>query len=135
MHLKILLSTAAIYLALVGLGLIFAPQAFGVGAVPADASDLLISYLRLFGSPMLGVAAVDWLARNTEPSAARDAIILGNIVGFGAIASLDLWGLLSGARALTKLFFVIHLLFALAFIRAWRMDRSANAVDSVAVRT
>ena len=42
MNLNILLSIAAIYMAIVGLGLIFAPQAFGVGAVPVDASAALI---------------------------------------------------------------------------------------------
>ena len=51
MTLTILLSIASIYMAFVGLGLIFAPQRFGVGAVPTDASAALIAYLRLFGSP------------------------------------------------------------------------------------
>jgi len=36
MKLSVLLSIAAIYMALVGLGLIFAPQAFGVGAELED---------------------------------------------------------------------------------------------------
>jgi hypothetical protein len=56
MKLKYLLSLASIYLAFVGMGLIFAPQRFGVGAVPTDASAALIAYLRLFGSPFLGIA-------------------------------------------------------------------------------
>ena len=54
MKLKILLSIASIYLAFVGLGLIFAPQRFGVDAVPTAASAALIAYLRLFGSPFPG---------------------------------------------------------------------------------
>jgi hypothetical protein len=54
MKLRILLSIAAIYMAFVGLGLIFAPQRFGVGALPPEASAALIAYLRLFGSPFLG---------------------------------------------------------------------------------
>ena len=58
MKLNMLLSIAAIYMALVGLGLIFAPQAFGVGAVPADPSPALIAYLRLWGSPLLGIAVL-----------------------------------------------------------------------------
>ena len=91
MKLRILLSIASIYMAIVGLGLIFAPQRFGVGAVPTDASGALITYLRLFGSPFLGIAVLNWMARNAEPSTARRAIILGNIVGFFAIAALDLW--------------------------------------------
>jgi hypothetical protein len=120
MKLRILLSIAAIYTALVGLGFIFAPRTIGVGAVPTDASAALIAYLRLFGSPFLGIAVLNWMARNAEPSAARNAIILGNLVGFGAIALLDLWGLFSGARPLTKVFAIIHLLFAVAFIWAGR---------------
>jgi hypothetical protein len=125
MSLRIPLSIASIYMALVGLGLIFAPQCFGAGAVPADASAALIAYLGLFGSPFLGIAVLNWMARDAEPSMARNAIILGNVVGFTAIAALDLWGLFSGARPLTKAFAMIHLLFAVAFIWAGRMSMSA----------
>jgi hypothetical protein len=127
MKLSILLSIAAIYMALVGLGLIFAPQAFGVGAVPNDASAALIAYLRLWGSPLLGIAVLNWTARNSEPSTARNAIILGNIVGFAAIAALDVWGMLSGGRQLTKVFAVIHLLLAIAFIWVGRTSMSAKS--------
>jgi hypothetical protein len=126
MALSILLSIAAAYMALVGLGFIFAPQAIGIGAVPTDASAALIAYLRLFGSPLLGIAVLNWTARNAEPSPARNAIILGNIVGFGAIAALDVWGLFRGARPLTKVFAVIHVLFAVAFIWVGRMSMSAR---------
>ena len=126
MKLKLLLSIAAIYMAIVGLSFIFAPQAIGIGAVPTDASPALIAYLRLFGSPLLGIAALNWAARNAEPSTARNAIILGNTVGFAAIAALDLWGLFSGARQLTKVFAIIHLLFAVAFIWVGRASMSAK---------
>ena len=126
MSLRILLSIAAIYMALVGLGFIFAPQTIGIGAVPTDASDALVAYLRLFGSPFLGIAVLNWTARNAEPSTARNAIILGNMVGFAAIAALDVWGLFSGARPLTKVFVIIHLLFAVAFIWVGRMSMSAK---------
>ena len=125
MKLGILLRIAAIYMALAGLGFIFAPQAIGIGSLPTDASAALIAYLRLFGSPFLGIAALNWTARNAEPSTARNAIILGNIVGFAAIAALDFWGLFSGARQLTKVFAIIHLLFAVAFIWVGRMSMSA----------
>jgi len=81
MTLRILLSIASIYMAFVGLGLIFAPQRFGVDAFPTDASAALIAYLRLFGSPFLGIAVLNWMARNVEPSRAQNAIILGNLVG------------------------------------------------------
>ena len=66
------------------------------------------------------------MARNAEQSEARNAIILGNLVGFAAIAALDLWGLFRGARPLTKLFAVIHLLLAVALNRVGVMSMSAN---------
>ncbi len=51
MSLKLTLTTSAIYLALVGLALMFAPLQFGIGAVPADASPELIALVRLLGGP------------------------------------------------------------------------------------
>jgi hypothetical protein len=128
MKLGVLLRIAAIYMALVGLGLIFAPRAFGVGAMPADASAELIAFLRLWGSPLLGIAVLDWMARDAEPSKARDAIILGNIVGFAAIAAVDVWGSFGGGRAVHKVFAVVHLLFALAFVWAGRRSMSSKTV-------
>ena len=123
MSLRVLLSVAAIYMALVGLGLIFAPHAFGTGAVPADASNTLVAYLRVFGSPFLGIAVVNWVARKAEPSTGRDAIVLGNAVGFAAIAALDVWGVFSGAREPTKVFAIIHFLFAVTFLWVGRTSK------------
>lgn len=124
MKLKLLLSTTAVYMGLLGLGFIFAPQKIGVGAVPADAPAALIAYLRVFGSAFLGIAVLNWTARNAEPSTARQAIILGNIVGFSVGPIVDVWGLLSGARPLAVVFGFIHLLIASAFFWAWQASRS-----------
>jgi hypothetical protein len=127
MKLNVLLSITAGYMALLGLGFIFAPQAIGIGAVPAAAPPALIAYLRVFGGPFLGIAVLNWTARNAEPSTARTAIILGNLVGFSVGPALDVWGLLTGARQLAVVFAGIHLLIALAFIWAWRTSTSAKA--------
>jgi hypothetical protein len=126
MKLNVLLSITAAYMALLGLGFIFAPRAIGIGAVPADAPAALIAYLRVFGTTFLGIAVLNWTARNSEPSTARTAIILGNIVGFSVGPALDVWGMFSGARQLGMVFGAIHLLIALAFISALRADRSAR---------
>ena len=127
MELNILLRIASIYMALAGLGFISVPQIIGVAAVPPDASAPLIAYLRLFGSPFLGIAVLNWMARDEKPSTARNAIIIGNAVGFGAIALLDLWGLFSGARQATKVFALMHGLFAVAFIWIGRKNLFAHA--------
>ena len=68
MKLKAVLTVSSIYLAVLGVGFMLAPQEIGIDAVPADASPALIAYLRIFGGPILGIAVLNWLARNAEPS-------------------------------------------------------------------
>jgi hypothetical membrane protein len=121
MNLKTVLTVSAMYLAVLGVGFMFAPREIGIDAVPEDASPALIAYLRIFGGPCLGIAVLNWLARNAEPSTARNAIVLANIVGFGCVAAMDVWGVFSGgARPVAKVFLVIHLLMAVGFVLAGR---------------
>lgn len=106
---KLTLTLSALYLALVGLALMIFPIQFGRGAVPTDAAPELLALLRLLGGPFLGIAVLNWLSRNTEPSMLR-IVMLANIVGFGAVAANDIWGVASGeARDIAKLFLVVHL--------------------------
>jgi hypothetical protein len=120
---KLTLTLSALYLAGVGLALIFFPVEFGRDAVPPDAAPELLALLRLLGGPFLGIAALNWLSRNAEPSTLR-VVIFANIVGFGAVAANDIWGVASGdARDIAKLFLVVHLLFTLAFVAAARQAR------------
>lgn len=120
--LKWLFTLSAVYLGAIGLGLMFAPSQFGVGAVPADASPQLLALMRLLGGPFLGIACLNWLSRNITPSAARNAILIANLVGFAAVAANDVHGVLSGeAREIARLFLVAHLAFALAFAWALRV--------------
>lgn len=73
---------------------------------------------------MLGIAVLNWMTRTAEPSTARNAIILANIVGFGCVTLVDVWGVFTGsARSIAKLFLVIHLLLTVAFVVAWRRDK------------
>jgi len=121
--LKLTLSLSALYLAVIGLGLLLVPLQFGVGAVPADASPQLIALLRLLGGPFLGIAVLNWLSRDAEPSALLRAVIAANLVGFGVVAANDVWGVVTGdAREIAKYFLFIHLLFAFAFLVAARAN-------------
>jgi uncharacterized membrane protein len=126
MKLKAVLTISAIYQAIVGVGMMLAPQEFGIDAVPPDASPALIAFLRIFGGPMLGIAVLNWMARNAEPSTALNAIVLANIVGFGCVTLVDIWGVSTGgARPIAKLFLLIHLLLTAAFVVAWRTNMRA----------
>jgi hypothetical protein len=126
MKLKALFVISAIYMALLGLGFIFVPQGIGIGAVPAAPSIALIAYLRVYGSTFIAIGVLNWMARNAEAGTALNAIIFGNIAGFGLAALLDLWGLLSGGRQLALVFVVIHLIFTVAFILAGRMQMGST---------
>jgi hypothetical protein len=127
MKLKVVLTVSSIYLAVLGVGFMFAPRQIGIDAVPTDASPALIAYLRIFGGPILGIAVLNWMARSAEPSATLNAIVLGNIVGFGCVTLMDVWGVFSGgARPAQKLFLVIHLLMTVAFVVAGRADMQAQ---------
>lgn len=119
--LRLTLTLSSIYMFAVGIGLMFVPLQFGVGAVPEDASPQLIALMRLLGGPFLGIALLNWLSRNGEPSSLR-AVLLANIVGFGAVAANDMWGVATGeARDIAKVFLVVHLLFTIAFVLCARI--------------
>ena len=65
-------------------------------------------------------------SRDPRP-AARNAVVVANIVGFGCVASMDVWGVSSGdARHVAKLFLAIHLLMAFAFAAAGRASLRAR---------
>ena len=118
---RLTLALSAAYLAAVGLGLMLFPLQFGVGAVPADPPSELVALLRLLGGPFLGIAVLNWLSRNSEPSTTLNAVLLANVVGFGAVAANDLVGVATGqARDVARIFLVVHLLFTAAFVLAAR---------------
>lgn len=121
--LKATLTLSALYLTAVGLGLTFFPLAFGVGAVPPNASPELTSLLRLLGGPFLGIAALNWLSRTGQPSA-LGSVLIANMIGFGVVALNDIVGVATGdARDIAKIFLVVHLLFALVFGLLIRANR------------
>jgi hypothetical protein len=129
--LKLTLTLSSIYLAAVGLALIFVPLQFGIGAVPPDASPQLIALLRLLGGPFLGIAVLNWLSRDAETSAALRPVLIANIIGFGAVAANDLWGVATGeSREIARIFLVVHLLFTLAFVMIARSRLRSETAQS-----
>jgi len=124
---RLTLILSAIYLALIGIGVMFFPLQFGVGAVPADATPQLIALLRLLGGPFLGIALLNWLSRDAQPASGLHPVLLANLVGFGAVAANDVWGVASGeARDVARVFLVVHLAFAAAFAAAVLKSRPAQ---------
>ena len=128
------LTISSLYLAVIGLALMFAPLKFGVGAVPADASSELLALLRLLGGPFLGIAALNGLSRRAQAGEWLRAVLIANAIGFGAVALNDVHGVATGeARELARVFLVVHLAFALAFLTALlRVPRAESPADAQA---
>lgn len=126
MKTNVLLITAAFYLALVGLGFLFVPSVMVFGAL-GGTPTFIIAELRQYGGALLGIAVLNWIARNAEPSIARNGVFLGNTVGFGLVAIGGVLRQLSGALGIGWVFVVINALFALAFFTIGRANMSTSA--------
>ena len=126
MKLNVILILAAAYMALIGLGHIVAPVALSAGVVPADASSGLVAFLRHYSALFIGIAVLNWMARNAEASTARNAIVLANTVVFGLAAVLDVLTVIGGAGPAGLVPATINLVFAIAFIWAGRASMSSK---------
>ncbi len=120
---SLLLSVSAIYLGLVGLLYIFAPFVVLHG-LEADASAFLIAEIRIGAGTFLGIAVMDWLARNAEASRARDAIFWGNLVGYVLAAVLTVMAALAGGDVLGWIIAAVNGLFAIGFFVVGRGNMS-----------
>jgi hypothetical protein len=76
---------------------------------------------------LIGIAVLNWVARNAEPSKARDGVFLGNTVGFGLVTIGGILRQLSGAVAIGWLFVLINALFAVSFFVVGRANMSKMA--------
>ena len=116
MKLNVLLSISAVYLALVGLAFLFIPSAIMFGTLDPGAPAALLASLRVVAGAFIGAAVLNWLAREVEPSKARDAIVLANTVGFALAGILDVVAVTGGAPAMELAPAAINLAFAATFL-------------------
>jgi hypothetical protein len=118
---SLLLTASAIYLALIGILFQVDPAAvFGL----ANASALLITNLRIPLSLLLAIAVINWFARKSDASSARNAIFLGNMVAFAFVAIGDFVATVLSGDLLGLVFSGIALLFAIAFFMVGRANMS-----------
>ncbi len=127
MKLSLVLMISAVYMGLLGLGYLLSPAAMSFGAVGDSPAPALIGMLRIQASLFIGIAVLNWMARNVEASKARDAIVMGSTVGFGLGCILMIWGVLTGGHPVTWVFALINLLIAAAFFLAGRASMSTGS--------
>jgi hypothetical protein len=121
MNPKLLLTISAIYLGLVGIGIILAPTAVlpGLGEDPAA---LLLAEVRVTSGIFIGLALVNWVSRNAEASKVRDGIFLGNTIGFAIATIFTVVGALAGGMILGWILAGIGLLFTAGFFLVGRAN-------------
>lgn len=127
MKLKVILLVAAVYMALIGIGHLFAPVAMSAGVIPADASAGVAAFLRHYSAIFLAIAVMNWMARNAEPSPARNAIVAANIILFALAAILDVAAVLSGAGPAGLVPASMNLVIASLFVWAVRASMPVNS--------
>ena len=125
--LGVLLRVAAVYMALVGVAFLAWPDAMMLGTLGAGASAALLGMIRVFASTFLGIAVLNWIAARAPSSPARDAIVLGNTVGFALAAILGCLAVVGGAPSTGVANVVVALAFAVAFFLAGRASMAARA--------
>ena len=120
---SLLLNVSAIYLALIGI--LFQVDPAALFGLDANASAVLITNIRVPLSLLLAIAVINWFARKSDASSARDAIFLGNTVAFAFVAIGDfLVTIIPGADPSGWVFVVVNLLFAIAFFVVGRANMS-----------
>lgn len=115
MKLSNLLMVAAIIAAVFGVGFVVASgPLLSTYGITLDKAGTLVA--QLFGALLIGMAVLNWFARNVTDPAARQAVVLGNlsgdIVGFVVILLGQLAGIANGLGWSNV---AIYLLLALGF--------------------
>jgi len=101
--------------------------AFGLDA---NASPSLVANLRVPASLVFPLAVLNWLSRNADPSAARDAIFFSNMTAFTLVGIGDLLvTLMPGADPTGWVFVLINLSFAIAFFVVGRVNMSSRVLE------
>ena len=118
---------AAFYLALVGIGFMLVPSLMVFSALPPDVPSGVLAELRQYGGALVGIAVLNWIARDAEACNAKDGIFVGNTVGFALVALGGVVRQLSGAFAIGWVFVAVNALLAIAFSIVGKANKSNNA--------
>src|SRR5258708_3495901 len=116
MKVSLLLTLAAIYGGLLGLALLLVPDLILPGVLGTTIPTTVIGNLRGYGGVLIGVAVINWLARNSDASPARDAILFGMFIGFLALTITGILRLLNGPAGAGIVTLIINALFAVGFL-------------------
>lgn len=126
MRLKVLFIATAVYGFLLGLPLLFAPDAMaGMAGMTLDPQTSM--QLRYMGVAFLGLGIIAWLARNSDASKARDALSMGFFIFFVLSALTSLYAQFTpAAMASNWAYVVVQALLAVGFWVAGKAGMSTS---------
>jgi hypothetical protein len=127
MQLRTLQIASAVYLALVGIGLLVVPDVIVFGALGDTPLPGLVAALRAEGGTLISITVLSWMARDVQPSKVRDAIVVCNIVGYGLVTITGVIGQIAGAPRQALLFVMIHAIFTALFALVYVRDHKSNS--------
>lgn len=93
--LNIVLIIVSIPMFIMGLGMTFATSSI-LGSLGHDVNPASLHFARATGGAVLGIAFITFLARNSGPSQARNALVAGLSVFFLLEAIVDLRAIMNG---------------------------------------
>jgi hypothetical protein len=111
---NLVLTLSAIYLVLCGLVMLLMPHVMLVSG-SAGTPPTVFFALRAYGGLMLGVAIMNWIARNAEASKSQNGIYICNIVVYALSAIVFLVDVLTGGSPLLWGYIIISVVFTIAF--------------------
>jgi hypothetical protein len=125
--LNVMFTIAAIALFLIGLGLTVMTGTM-MGMINLDANPASIHFAKAVGGALLGLAVMAWLARNSGPSQARNALTLGLTLVFLLESVEYIRAILAGS--LQAIGWVFAGMWILLFVFMALAGRSAMAEES-----
>jgi hypothetical protein len=125
MNTRNVLTIAAVIALLFAVGFLLIPASIGLlYGFTGSPAEVLIT--RFFGSALLALGLINWLARDADYATLRP-ILLGNMIGDGVGALVGMMGTVSGVtNALGWSTVVLYLLLGLAFAYLYFMGQSVN---------
>lgn len=125
MNTRTVLTVAAVLALLFAVGFLLIPATIGpLYGFAGSPAEVLIT--RFFGSALLALGLINWLAKDADYATLRP-ILLGNMIGDGVGALVALMGTMSGVtNALGWSTVVLYLLLGLAFAYLYFMGQPVS---------
>jgi len=124
--LNVMFTISAVVMFFIGLGLTLMTNTM-LGMLGLDANPASIHFAKAGGSALIGAAVLAWLARNSGPSEARNAITLGLTLLFLLETVEYLRGIFTGS--LGSIAWIAAMMWFLLFVFIFLAGRSAMAEE------